>query len=140
MELSEYIAQIEKMYCGDDSYCDYGCIENNIQVMIERAKTIAPDMYYCTIANWVWVDVNYSVTDYLKRYHQQGIEPCFVRSDQIIFDEAQRPYIRNSVRSTALVEFYDNCIFRTRNTMYILVGKGSRVSIDAEFLGSLIGW
>lgn len=140
MELSEYIRQIENMYCGDDSYCEYGCSENDIELMIQRCKEIAPDMYYCTIADWVWIDINYTVTSYLKEYHERELKPCFVRSSQVLFDEAQRPHIRDSVRSTALIEFYENCIFRTLNTMYILVGKGSRVSVEAEVLQSMIDW
>lgn len=140
MELSDFLAQFERMYAGDGNYCEYGCGVEDVETMIARAKEIAPNMYYCTAADWVWIDINYPDPSYIEQYHERGFQPSFVRTDSIIHDEAQRAHIRKSVSSTALVSFYNNCIFRTRNTMYILVGKGSRVSIDAEALRSMVDW
>lgn len=94
---------------------------------------------YCAITDWVWVDLEVD-GEQRQGFIDTGIHPSFVRTSDIILDEARRPHITNSVRSTALVDFHRNCIFATRNTSYILVGTGSWVMIKPEVLASLKEW
>lgn len=139
MEIAEVLRQMNEMWGGNDIPCDFGCSPSQIEEMALEAKRLYPDKPYCSIENWVWTDLN--VTDELKeQFTAKGVLPCFVRTQNIICDEARRPHLSNSVRSTALVAFHSNSIFVTANTSYLLVGPGSRVMIDPEVLQYLPHW
>ena len=47
-------------------------------------------------------------------------------------DEAGRFLPGEWVRTSPLVSFTENCIFETKNTVYLLVGKGSRKTIPLD--------
>ena len=129
MKLTDVLTQVESFLYGDETPCEYGCSLDNIDEMVKEAKQLYPDKPYCTIRHWIWVDVTVP-EKHLKPFTAKGIQPSLVRSGDILHDEAQRPHTRHSLRSSWLLDFSRNCLFVTRNTTYILVGPGSRVSVE----------
>lgn len=138
MELNDLLTQIYEAYEGNDIPCDYGCSEKSIDIMIKETKIIEPYKPYCIVENWIWLDFSFSEAD-AKVFTERDFKPCLVRSKKVIEDEAKRLHIGTSVRSTWLRSFHNNCIFMTQNTSYILVGKGSRVSVSPEILSVILG-
>lgn len=86
---------------------------------------------FCVVRDWIWIDL--IVPDALREALQaSGQQPVMVYASQVLYDSAQRFNFGDCVRTTQLVEFADGCIFRTRNTRYVLVGPGVRKSAEAS--------
>jgi len=127
MDIKSFVTQADRIFsCTGDS-CDYGCHENAVPKMIMYVKEHLPDYHYCLVSDWVWIDINVT-PEHTERFMERGIKPCFVYAHRVIDDEAQRSF--KSVRTTFLQNFQQNCIFLSRNTAYILLRPGTRVSID----------
>jgi hypothetical protein len=84
---------------------------------------------YCIIKDWVWIDL--ILTDQereqLKAADQQ---PVVLYSHSVLFDSNRRFDVGDWVRTSPLVTFSDGCFFRTRNSLYVLVGDGVRKRAD----------
>ena len=65
---------------------------------------------------------------YIDRLHEDSIQDTLliVYSNDIYKDEASRIPPGGWVRSSPILDINDQCIFSTRNTHYILLGKGTR--------------
>lgn len=53
-----------------------------------------------------------------------------VYAGRVLYDSANCFQEGDWVRTTQLIEFADGCIFRTRNTRYVLAGPGARKSAE----------
>ncbi|WP_445928871.1 DUF6957 family protein [Marinimicrobium sp. C2-29] len=51
-------------------------------------------------------------------------------SDNVIEDQLGRCNPGEGIRSTPLVEFRENCMFITRNTIYLMQGPGKRLRMQ----------
>ena len=127
MDIKSFVTQADRIFNCTGDPCDFGCHENKVAEKIAYVKKHLSGYLYCVVADWIWIDINVSPEN-LKRFQVRGIKPSFVYAHKVIEDEAQRPFV--SVRTTFLQDFHENCIFLSRNTAYILCGKGTRVSID----------
>ncbi|WP_341303242.1 hypothetical protein [Pseudomonas sp. TMP25] len=84
---------------------------------------------YCIIKDWVWIDL--SVTDHEReQLLAAGIQPVMIYSHSVLFDSARRFDVGDWVRTSPLVTFTEGCFFRTRNSLYVLVGDGVRKRAD----------
>ena len=137
MDIYQAVKQLNLMLEGGDQSCDFGCSLETVEHMIDLSKSLCPSKPYCTIKDWGWVDLDISENS-RAIYRKNNLFPCFVRTETIIYDEAKRPHIDTTVRSTALLGFHHNCIFETANTSYILVGTGSRVTINPDIFQYLV--
>lgn len=113
-----------------DSF-DAGCNESDIEKYRAKSHKLIPSKKVCIVKNWMWWDLDVTQQE-KQRLQQSGQYPNILKADTIIDDEARRFPPGGWVRSSLLVNFSENCIFETRNTVYLLVGKGTRktVSID----------
>ena len=83
----------------------------------------------CVVKNWMWWDLE--VTEQQKQLLKENDQHAgLIKADTVIEDEAGRFRPGDWVRSSPLVNFTENCIFETKNTVYLLVGKGSRKTIS----------
>ena len=57
---------------------------------------------------------------------------ALIKADTVIDDEAGRLCSGDWVRTSLLVSSTENCLFETKNTEYLLVGKGSRKIISLD--------
>jgi len=83
----------------------------------------------CIVKNWQWWDLTLSDQD-KKLFAQNGQVPALIKADTIIEDEADRFPRGGWVRTSPLVCFSESCIFETKNTLYLLVGNGSRKTVS----------
>lgn len=95
------------------------------------AAALFDQLPFCVVREWIWIDL--IVPDSIRETLQaSGQLPVMVYASQVLYDSAQRFNFGDCVRTTQLVEFADGCIFRTRNTRYVLVGPGVRKSAEAS--------
>lgn len=84
---------------------------------------------YCIIKDWVWIDL--ILTDQEReQLNAAGQQPVVLYSHSVLFDSNRRFDVGDWVRTSPLVTFSDGCFFRTRNSLYVLVGEGIRKRAD----------
>ncbi|OQR35336.1 hypothetical protein BWR15_15500 [Pseudomonas sp. T] len=91
---------------------------------------------YCVVRDWVWIDLILSAPE-LEQFHAAGQQPVVMYSHSVLYDSARRFDVGDWVRTTPLVSFSDSCFFRTRNSLYVLVGDGVRKSAELSTVMSL---
>ncbi|HEP9162045.1 TPA: hypothetical protein VDV10_006165 [Pseudomonas aeruginosa] len=84
---------------------------------------------YCLVRHWIWLDLNMSDSA-LQELQESGRKPAMLYAGQVIFDSKRRFEPGRWVRSTPLVSFSDKCLFETANTVYVLLGVGSRKTTE----------
>lgn len=90
-------------------------------------KSIKPYKPFCVVRRWTIWDLKAPSIDEGKH------EPvALIKSNEIIEDELDRFPVFGWVRSTAILKVYKKCIFRTKNTSYILVGEGTRLDVNVD--------
>jgi hypothetical protein len=107
---------------------DFGCSPENLQQFIDLAVAAYPNSRYTAIENWTWLDIDVP-EDQIDEVRDAGVHASIVFTDDIIIDNPDRRF--SGVTSTLLKEFTHNCLFRTRNTTYILCGPGRRVKASS---------
>ncbi len=126
-ELENEITLLANIYYGEGEKVEFGCQEAEIEEMKSFNKSLKPYKPYCVVRQWcIWDMKAPSIDD--------GSHPpiALVKADDIIEDETKRFPVGGWVRSTEIIEIYKKCIFRTRNSSYILVGEGTRLDVDVE--------
>ena len=110
---------------------DAGCDESDIERYKLKCRELTPHKQICVVKNWMWWDLETS--DMGKQFlNKNGLLAALIKADTIIDDEAGRFNPGEWVRSSPLVAFTENCICETQNTMYLLVGKGSRKTVSLD--------
>jgi len=137
MNLHEFLSQADLVFNEGGDSCDFGCSDNDVSEMITYVKDNFPDYPYCTISNWVWMDIE-APKETKEKFEKRGLKLCAIYAHEVIEDEPNRGF--SSVKTTFLKGFHKNCIFLTQNTAYILKRPGTRISLDAEvFLSIFLG-
>lgn len=129
--------QIDRLVNLEGDPCDFGCNEADVDAMIARAKELFPNKPYCIVTSWCWADIS-SDQAFMGAVRELGSEPCFIYADCVLADEIGRIAKGSFVKTSLLVSFHHNCIFSTRNTLYILVGSGTRMTVSREAFSQLI--
>ena len=88
------------------------------------------------VADGKWVDMKapQEIQETLGKY---GLKLSALLAHRVVSDDGMRGF--KSVRTTLLKEPHKNCTFLTRNTAYILIEPGKRVSVDAPVFTSIFG-
>jgi hypothetical protein len=131
------IRQTSRLVDGRGDPCDFGCTEEDLPSKIQLAKAMFPEKPYCAVAKWCWGDLDVS-PGMAEEISQAGMQPSFVFANEIVEDEAGRWNKGLSVKTTLLVGFHERCLFVTRNTAYILVETGSRMTVAPAVYVNLV--
>lgn len=113
-----------------------GCETDKIEHYIAVCHSINPDKYVCTVKAWQWWDLDVG-EKLAKLFASAGQTPCVIKSDYVIDDQVGRFNKGDWVRSSLLLTFHENCIFETPNTFYLLVGEGTRKSINSNLASAM---
>lgn len=89
----------------------------------------APHKPWCIVKNWTWIDLEISPSD-RTAVAQAGYSPVMIYAHHVIQDSRGRFRTGDWVRSTPLIAFSENCLFETRNTVYVLTGTGTRKTAE----------
>lgn len=131
LEDSPQVNQYVRLVRQKGAAFDFGCNESEVEEMIARAKQLSPNKPCRVVSGWSWGDLDID-SQLAEKFRQEGIQPSFVFANTIIFDEADPWDAGLCIKTTFLKYFYDPCIFVTRNTTYVLVGPGVRLTVLPE--------
>lgn len=134
--LDEIVRDLTGMLYDEGDACDFGVDESNLAGMIELAGVRHPDKPIRAVKDWVWWDLD--ITDEQKdQFTAQNLIPSIIFATHLISDSSGCFSIGWNVKTTELVVFEENCLFVTRRTVYILVGKGSRKLVELSMARSI---
>lgn len=103
--------------------------------LIEFALNNCANKPYCIVRQWMIIDVLMSEKR-SREIEQLGMRPSVVYAANIVHDSRDRVSTDNWLLSTYQVSF-GNCFFETRNSLYILAGRGFRKSASFKTINSL---
>ena len=103
------------------------------QEAIERAKALYPNKKFCLVQDWVLLDLVGPEAD-IGRIRREGLEPVILYSHRVIFDSKRRVDFGGWIRSLFQLSFSHEGFFETKNTVYILVGRGFRKPANLQHI------
>ena len=103
---------------------------------VAMAQELCPGKPYCSVRQWILVDLDIS-DDKKALVTGQGFQPILLYAHTVVTDSAHRFSPGDWVRSTLLVELKNNYLFETNNSVYILLGAGSRKSAAPDVVTSI---
>lgn len=135
IEESAAIKFVEKL--GDAMYaggapCDYGIDERDLDHYIQIAQNIDPIKPIRALKQWCWWDLD--VADSIREalLSKKGLRPAMINSHDVIYDSSHRFSNGSWVRTSPLLTLHQNTIFESKNSLYILVGPGSRKTVGVD--------
>jgi len=129
-ELSNFFHEIGEPY-------NLGCYEDDTRRWISFCETEYPQKGICMVKKWAVVECEFNEASnaYLCA---KGFQPIVLHSNYVIWDSENRWSSGSFASSSLLVSIEENCLFITKSTVYILVGKGHRKSISPKILVALM--
>lgn len=117
--------------------CDFGCKEADLEFLKRQVEKENPTKAKRAVKNWsLWdIEVNDAEAEVL---HSSGLSPLMLYASNVIWDSSGKFDPGSYVRSTLLVTFPDHFLCETRNTIYILVGTGSRKKVSPSTALSIV--
>lgn len=91
---------------------------------------------FCLVRDWTLLELEPCGESY-DTLRSHGLEPVLVYAHSVVFDSRERFNRGDWVRSTFQLRYEGEGLFFTRNTLYVLLGRGTRQSITLSDLLSL---
>ncbi|MFG0723358.1 DUF6957 family protein [Pseudomonas sp. GLN_6] len=99
------------------------------------AKQYCPDGNYCLVRDWRWLDLEVTERQRLL-LAQTGRQPALIYAHTVIYDSERRWDVGDFVRSSLLHQ-HESFHFRTLNSIYLLLGPGTRIKASADAVASI---
>lgn len=112
-----------------------GCRLEEVQSMRQWAAENVPQKPICGIARWFLINMLSIPQDTSELFNRFRLQLLLVAGLEIHFDERHRGF--HSVLSTPALNFQNDCLIETRNTLYLLIGPGEEADISyQEYAGA----
>lgn len=99
------------------------------------AKQYFPDGNYCLVRDWRWFDLEVTESQRLLLAKTQR-QPALIYAHTVIYDSERRWDVGDFVR-TSLLHQHESFHFRTLNSIYLLLGTGTRIKASADAVASI---
>lgn len=136
---NDYLEEISRLVHGEGDPCDLGADASHIEKIVRDLESQPPWRPYCIVADWTWVDlISVDKDQFSKAIREPSAQPVGLYSNNVIQDQLGRCHPGECIRSTPLVEFRENCMFITRNTIYLMQGPGKRLRMQPNSFVSVL--
>lgn len=112
-----------------------GC-ELSTEEAISLVQIRYPQLSFCLVKGWTVLDLETTDTE-LEALHSRNLEPVVIYALHVVFDSRGRFKTGDWVRSSFQMSLEDSGFFRTKNSVYVLLGSGTRQHITASDLLAL---
>ena len=99
------------------------------------ARQHFPHGNYCLVRNWRLIDLEVTESQRLQ-LAQTGRQPALIYAHTVIYDSERRWDVGDFVR-TSLLHQHEGFHFRTLNSIYLLLGPGTRIKSSADAVASI---
>ncbi|WP_313506314.1 DUF6957 family protein [Stutzerimonas kunmingensis] len=110
------------------------------KVSQDEAVRIVRERYpyaeYCLVSRWRWIDLDVT-PEQRNELARTNRQPVVIYAHTVIYDSQRRWDVGDFVRTSYLHKFEDGFIFKTLNSIYILIGDGIRTRASIETLGRI---
>lgn len=130
------LEKISNLLHTPGSPSEFGCSEGDLESIKRKVCEIDGAKNVRAVKNWMIWDLDVNEND-AKGLTKLGFRPQIMYSSNIIFDLHEPYLVGTCVRTTPLVKFTENCLFETKNTIYILVDSGTRKTVDPKLAMSV---
>ncbi len=119
---------------GDGIFMPGAKVSQDEAVRIVRERY--PYAEYCIVSNWRWIDLDVTPVQ-LSELTRTNRKPAVIYADAVIYDSSRRWDVGDFVRTSFLHKFEEGFIFKTLNSIYILIGNGVRKRATLEAIGRI---
>jgi len=110
------------------------------KVSQDEAVRIVRERYpyaeYCLVSRWRWIDLDVT-PEQRNELARTNRQPVVIYANTVIYDSQRRWDVGDFVRTSYLHKFEDGFIFKTLNSIYILIGDGVIKRASLETLGRI---
>lgn len=91
---------------------------------------------FCLVRQWLWIDLNVTDEQRIELAKTQR-QPALIYAHSVIYDSARRWDVGDFVRTSPLYRFDEGFLFKTLNSVYLLLGDGQRKRAALETVGRI---
>lgn len=99
------------------------------------ARQSFPYGNYCLVRNWRWIELQVTESQRLQLATTQR-RPALIYAHTVIYDSERRWDVGDFVR-TSLLHNYEGFHFKTLNSVYLLLGPGTRIQANSDAVASI---
>lgn len=99
------------------------------------ARQSFPYGNYCLVRGWRWIELEVTESQRLQLTKTRR-QPALIYAHTVIYDSERRWDVGDFVR-TSLLHQQDGFHFKTLNTVYLLLGAGTRIHASADAVASI---
>ncbi|WP_150642643.1 DUF6957 family protein [Pseudomonas fluorescens] len=103
--------------------------------LIKLAREEFEGRSFCVVRNWMILDVMLPETQE-QEIKKQGLQPAILYAHRAVFDSEARFSAGESV-ITSYQQSFEDCFFESKDTLYILAGRGARKHVSWPAVTSL---
>ncbi|MCG8910327.1 MULTISPECIES: DUF6957 family protein [Pseudomonas] len=135
MTIPDGLSKISSIIYGDGTPMT-GCQLSDEEAM-QWVRERYSNMEYCLVREWCWLDIDVSdeARDGLKK---RALQPVVVYANNVVYDSRRRWDTGSWVKTSLLHRYDEGGAFMTFNSVYVLLGEGTRQTTTPEALRSLI--
>jgi len=91
---------------------------------------------FCLVRQWLWIDLDVAEAQRIELAKTQR-QPALIYAHSVIYDSARRWDVGDFVRTSPLYRFDEGFLFKTLNSIYVLLGDGQRKRATLETVGRI---
>lgn len=112
-----------------------GSAMTNEEALAQMRERV-PLAEFCLVRDWIWLDLDVTEEQsaLLEKTRRQ---PVILYAHTVIYDSARRWDVGDFVRTSPLCSFDEGFLFRTLNSVYVLLGEGLRKRAALETVGRI---
>ena len=104
----------------------YECSDDEAVI---RVHELFPDKSFCLVRDWIWIDLIMPKSVHVER-ERTAHQDVILYAHQVVLDSRCRFFPGDWIRTSPLIALTDDCFFETGNTVYVLLGNGTRKTAE----------
>lgn len=121
------------LYCPGEPMAGSGMTD-------EQALAYARERFsyfeFCLVRHWLWIDLDVTEAQRVE-LEKTRRQPAIIYAHSVIYDSARRWDVGDFVRTSPLYRFDEGFLFKTLNSIYVLLGDGVRKRAALETVGRI---
>lgn len=121
------------LYCPGEPMAGSGMTD-------EQALVYARERFsyfeFCLVRHWLWIDLDVTEAQRVE-LEKTRRQPAIIYAHTVIYDSARRWDVGDFVRTSPLYRFDEGFLFKTLNSIYVLLGDGVRKRAALETVGRI---
>lgn len=126
--------RFERIVSTPGNVCEFGCNNSELFECIKIARKNNPNKGICVVRNWMILDCIYGDVPG-SRIGRDNKTLSLLYGGNVLFDCPQRFTVGRRILTSPLVSLERPGFFITNETVYLLVGQGSRKKIKSRTIG-----